>query len=57
MLQKPVEAKENIGYVPDNPDVYDRLTGIEYLNFMADVYKVSIDDRKNGWTIYWICLI
>ena len=44
--KNPVEAKENIGYVPDNPDVYDRLTGIEYLNFMADVYKVSIDDRK-----------
>jgi len=41
----PVEVKKNIGYVPDNPDIYDRLTGMEYLNFMADVYRVSADIR------------
>lgn len=41
----PLEVKKNIGYVPDNPDVYERLTGIEYLNFMADVYKVPIEVR------------
>jgi ABC-2 type transport system ATP-binding protein len=44
--QKTIEAKKSIGYVPDNPDVYDRLTGLEYLNFMADVYGVSTSDRK-----------
>lgn len=44
--KEPLEAKRNIGYVPDNPDVYDRLTGIEYLNFMADVYGVESDVRK-----------
>ncbi|HZJ58132.1 MAG TPA: ABC transporter ATP-binding protein [Clostridia bacterium] len=43
--QNPLEAKQNIGYVPDNPDVYDRLTGMEYLNLMADVYRVSKEDR------------
>lgn len=41
-----LEAKKNIGYVPDNPDLYDRLTGMEYLNFMADVYQVSLAERK-----------
>ena len=41
-----LEAKKNIGYVPDNPDVYERLTGIEYLNFMADMYRVAADTRK-----------
>lgn len=42
----PILVKQNIGYAPDNPDVYDRLTGMEYLNFMADVYKVPGNIRK-----------
>lgn len=46
MQRQPLEVKRNIGYVPDNPDVFDRLTGIEYLEFMADVYGVSAEDRK-----------
>jgi len=41
----PIKAKEQFGYVPDSPDMFLRLTGIEYLNFMADVYGVSKDDR------------
>lgn len=41
----PIKAKEQFGYVPDNPDMFLRLTGIEYLNFMADVYWVSKKDR------------
>ena len=41
----PVNAKEQFGYVPDSPDMFLRFTGIEYLNFMADVYGVSKDDR------------
>jgi ABC-2 type transport system ATP-binding protein len=46
-IQKnPIEAKRNIGYVPDNPDVYERLTGTEYLNFMADVYQVPAALRR-----------
>lgn len=44
--KKPLEAKSNIGYVPDNPNLYDRLTGTEYLNFMADVYQVPSSERK-----------
>ena len=43
--ENPLEAKRQTGYVPDNPDVYDRLTGIEYLNFLADVYEVPVKER------------
>ena len=42
----PVEAKRQIGFVPDAATVYDRLSGIEYLNFLADVYQVPSDDRQ-----------
>lgn len=44
--KNPLEVKKRIGYVPDSPDVYDKLTGIEYLNFIADVYGVPEDVRK-----------
>ena len=43
--KEPIKAKEQFGYVPDSPDMFLRLTGIEYLNFMADVYGVSKEDR------------
>lgn len=45
-------AKQSIGYVPDNPDVYDRLSGMEYLNFLADVYKVPADVRKKRISLF-----
>jgi len=38
-------TKKLISYVPDNPEVYDRLKGIEYLNFIADMYGVSKEER------------
>jgi ABC-2 type transport system ATP-binding protein len=41
-----IEAKKQFGYVPDNPDIFLRLKGIEYLNFMADIYEVSTEERK-----------
>lgn len=41
IMEYPVEAKEQFGFVPDNPDMFLRLTGIEYLNFIADIYGVS----------------
>jgi len=37
---QPLEVKKSIAYVPDSPDIYEKLTGIEYLNFIADVYDV-----------------
>lgn len=43
---KPIEAKRQFGYVPDNPDMFLRLKGLEYLNFMADIYDVPKEVRK-----------
>ena len=42
----PVAAKKQIGFVPDSQEIYDKLTGWEYLNFMADIFDVSERDRK-----------
>lgn len=42
----PIEAKKQIGYIPDNSDAFLRLKGIEYINFIADVYDVDADVRK-----------
>ena len=46
IIKNPIEAKKQFGFVPDNPDMFLKLKGIEYLNFMADVYEVSTEDRK-----------
>lgn len=48
----PIEAKKRIAYVPDNPDIYEFMTGIQYLNFMADVFEISAADRKERITDY-----
>ncbi len=42
----PLACKRNFGYVPDNPDMFLRLKGIEYLNFMAEIYNVPVNERK-----------
>lgn len=41
----PIACKGKMAYIPDNPDLYEFLTGIQYLNFIADVYQVSAVDR------------
>jgi ABC-2 type transport system ATP-binding protein len=45
--KEPLKAKMQIGYVPDNPDMFLRLKGIEYVNFMADMYEVPSNLRKD----------
>ena len=42
----PMEVKRRISYIPDNPDVYEYLTGIQYLQFIADIYDVSASQRE-----------
>lgn len=42
----PVLCKSKIAYIPDNPDVYEYLTGIGYLNFVADIYEIDQKTRK-----------
>lgn len=46
ILKQPIEAKQQIGYVPDSPDMFLRLKGIEYLNFMSDIYDIPTDMRQ-----------
>ena len=42
----PLDCKRDIAYIPDNPDLYDYMSGIKYLNFIADIFGVSATDRK-----------
>ncbi|MCQ2555918.1 MAG: ABC transporter ATP-binding protein [Clostridia bacterium] len=42
----PMVVKKELAYLPDNPDMYEHLKGIEYLNFIADVFNMTKDDRK-----------
>ena len=44
--QNPLEAKKLFGFVPDTPDAFEKLTALEYLNFIGDVYEVSPEERK-----------
>ena len=43
---EPIECKRIFAYLPDNPDLYDYMTGIQYLNFIADIFGVSATDRR-----------
>lgn len=43
----PIECKKLLAYIPDNPDIYNSLTGVQYLNFIADIFEVSAEDRKS----------
>lgn len=46
IVREPLEAKRRGSYIPDNPDLYEFLTGIKYLNFIADIFGVSSKDRN-----------
>ena len=43
---EPMECKRVTAYIPDNPDLYDNLTGIQYLNFVADVFDIGASERE-----------
>src|SRR5574344_830692 len=44
----PLECKKQMAYIQDNPDLYDNLTGIEFINFVADVYEVEKNKRNES---------
>ncbi|PGK32747.1 ABC transporter [Bacillus anthracis] len=46
IMKNPMQAKRTFGYVPDSPDMFLRLKGIEYLNFMSDMYEVPKEVRQ-----------
>ena len=43
--REPLECKKRIAYIPDNPDLYDYLSGIQYLRFVGDVFRVPSEER------------
>ena len=50
--ENPLLCKEIFAYIPDNPDLYEYLTGIQYLNFIADIFRVPADVRQERITKY-----
>lgn len=50
--KEPLACKQVTAYIPDNPDLYEHLTGIQYLNFIADMFEVSKTDRETLITKY-----
>lgn len=48
----PLESKKDLAYIPDNPDLYDFMTGIQYLNFVADIFKIDQKVRTERITKY-----
>ena len=46
IMKNPVECKQQLAYIPDNPDLYDFMSGIKYLNFVADIFVVSSGERQ-----------
>ena len=50
--KEPMACKKMMAYIPDNPDLYDFMTGIKYLNFVADIYGVSAETRAERIRTY-----
>lgn len=44
----PIECKMDIAYVPDNPDLYENMRAIDFINFICDMYEIDKDTRKNN---------
>ena len=50
--ENPMECKKRMAYIPDNPDLYEYLTGIQYLNFIADIFEVPAKEREERIRTY-----
>lgn len=46
IAEQPLACKKQFAYIPDNPDLYEYLTGIQYLNFIADIFEIPQKDRE-----------
>ena len=49
---EPIRCKSLIAYIPDNPDLYEFMSGIKYLNFVADVFGVGKKEREERIALY-----
>ena len=45
VVEDPLECKKKIAYIPDNPDLYEYMSGSKYLNFVADIFQISKEER------------
>ena len=45
--EKPIECKKEIAYIPDNPDLYENLKAIDFINFICDMYEVPKEQRED----------
>ena len=52
MKDDPISCKKKMAYIPDNPDLYDYMSGIRYLNFIADIYAVGAEERQSRIRAY-----
>ena len=52
LLDNPLEFKKMVAYIPDNPDLYNALTGIQYLEFVSEVYKIDKSERIENIKYY-----
>lgn len=52
MRENPLECKKQLAYIPDNPDLYEFMTGIQYLSFVADIFGVSSEKRSQSINKY-----
>lgn len=52
ITERPIAAKRTFAFVPDNPETFSRLKGIEYLNFICDVYKIPAEERAKNIEFY-----
>ena len=52
IVDDPITCKKQLAYIPDNPDLYESLTGINYLNFIADIFKLDKKTRKEKIEYY-----
>ncbi len=52
LKDNPIEYKKQIVYIPDNPEIYDNLTGIQYLNFIGDIYGIGKEQRNKDIAKY-----
>jgi len=48
----PITCKSQLAYIPDNPDLYEQLTGLQYLNFICDIYNISSEQRNQDINKY-----
>ncbi|MBP5342703.1 ABC transporter ATP-binding protein [bacterium] len=50
--ERPIDAKKILAYIPDNPNIYESMSGIKYLNFISDAFSLSSDERKEKIEYY-----